>query len=126
MLALSPATIEVQMFRKIVAVAALCLPTFAQAEVIEFTCNNGGPPEYQKLQFDTVSQKIRYARWPLSVAERWGQDVILWAAFSGEPDSQTAALFMFKRGTSELIVTVLSSISDKPNSSDPIQCSRPF
>lgn len=130
MLALSPDTIEVQMFGKIAAVAALCLPTFVQAEVVEFNCRSDSSLSPTRLAFDTVSQKVKFGNWPLSVAERWGENEIVWAAFAGQASAQSAAIFMFRRATSELISSVIYQNSDwdlAPRTvQDTFQCSRPF
>lgn len=135
MLALSPENIEVQMmFRKIAAVAALCLPTFAQAEIIELTCRHPVMTDTSTLTFDTVTNQVGFGTWPVSEVSVWQDDFIYWTNINNPMNEgdYVANAYMFNRETGELLMQGVSKPywtalqSGNQASSFFYQCSRPF
>ena len=108
--------------------AALSLPTYAQAEVIELKCKIPGFTAASPLPLlvDTSSGRIKYAFWPWSSDSLFKDELILWTAIldSSEP---SLGSFIFNRETGELSVRVFSPAQLQAELA-PIQlyCVRPF
>lgn len=134
MLVLKPDTLEVQMLRKIAAVVALCLPTFAQAEVIEFTCRSPATDVTTDLIFDTETTHVRYGTLPIAEHTVWQGDYIYWTNIDNPMDGGkvTAIAYMFNRTTGQLLYRgVNSSVWEDTQENKKYtgffrQCSRPF
>ena len=106
------------MLRKIAALAALCLPTFAHSEVIELFCRYSDRPELApfRLLIDTSRARVQYGFWDWSASSKWTEELILWTAFGGFSDNPsendpTIASFIFKRVTGELSIRVFSEFT---------------
>lgn len=106
-------------------------PAILHSEQIEFQCamlNGARTP----LVFDTGSRSVKYGFWPESQSSYWDESFIYWTAISVRSSgSHSAASFIFKRETSELIASaVYPELFDVPtllNSANLIvQCNRGF
>ena len=132
MLALLPENIEVQMFRKIAAVAALWLPTLGQAEVVEFKCiqNVVGVEFPTFVAFDTTSHRVRLNVENWIDAAVWNDQAIIWTYVDNDPTFPSITSYMFKRETTELLNSGLSLSSFEPEDfriyPQVMDCRRPF
>ena len=135
MQALLPEIIEVQMFQKIAAVAALCLPTFAQAELVEFTCRNPlSAGSSVDLSFNTETNHVQFGSWPIAEVTIWREDFIYWTNLKNPTDGYdvAATAYMFHRETGQLFTNGVSkSLWDAVQDGKQIteffyQCSRPL
>ena len=137
MLALLPENIEVQILRKIAAVAALCLPTLVQSEVIEFTCTRVSDfaSDDITLQFDTTNQQVKLGEAEWSDNSIWGQVYITWAVFFDLTVFASAGsgvwAYMFERSTGKLVADGVSpnNFYDAAAGTDfamHFECRRPF
>lgn len=123
------------MFGKIAAVAALCLPTLVQAEIIEFTCHHPFNADVTlTLTFDTVTNHVGFGTWPVSEVSVWQDDFIYWTNINNPMNESdyVANAYMFNRETGELLIHGVSKPywtalqSGNQASSFFYQCSRPF
>ena len=92
--------------QKAALIAALSLPTYAQAEVIEFQCSNKKFPQLapSQLLVDTNSGKIKYAFWPWSSDSAFTDELILWTVIDIRDREPIMASFILKRATGELSI----------------------
>lgn len=125
------------MLVKFAAVLALCLPTLARSEIVEFTCTWASriTTDETKLLFDTTNQQVKWGEASWSDNAIWGQDYITWVLFFdlspiGELGSGALA-YMFERSTGKLVEDGVSPNNFNPalpdmHSALNYECRRPF
>ena len=125
------------MLRKVV-VAALCLPTLARSELIEFSCTRVSDFKSDDitLQFDTTNQQVKLGEADWSDNSIWGQDYITWSVFfdltafaSAGNAGSGAWAYMFERSTGKLVADGVSPNNFLDAATDfamNFECRRPF
>jgi len=111
-------------------IAALSLPTYAQAEVIELKCKDPALPSMSPypLYVDTsFRRRIKFGVWPWSSDSIFTDELILWSSMADEGYPRIGS-FIFKRETGELSVRLFTPdhfLADLENGGI-LYCVRPF